>query len=98
MPTETSKMTGAYCYSVSKKAEIRPGSFLRSTYISDEINSRELLHELAAYPKKCSTTESLWTGLEEGEERGAACCCSLLFQCVFDFVHFSIDYSVILRD
>jgi hypothetical protein len=56
------------------------------------------LHELTANAEKSSTTEPLWAGLENCEECGAACRCSLFFQRVFDFTHLSNDDSMILRD
>jgi hypothetical protein len=54
------------------------------------------LHELATNAEQCSTTETLWTGFEEGKEAGPACCRSLFFQCVFNFMHSSVDNRVIL--
>lgn len=96
MPTETSKITGAYCENVSQTGVDGCLPFVRSTYVGDEINSRELLHELTTDTEKRPTTKSLWTGFEHSEKGGAACCCSLFFQCVFNLVHLSIDDSVIL--
>ncbi len=55
-PTDSSKITGAYC-----KLSAKLPSDVGNTHVSNEIDTRELLHELATDAKQGSMKESLGT-------------------------------------
>ena len=67
-----------------------------STYISDQVDARELLHELTTNTEQSATTEALWAALKHGQERCSTSSSSFFVQCVLNLLELSTDNDVVL--
>lgn len=67
-----------------------------STYISDQVDARKLLHELATNTEQSATTETLWAALKHCQERCSPSCSSFFVQCVLNLLKLSADNDVVL--
>lgn len=93
-PTDSSKITGAYC---NELAMVNPLHYCSEycTHVCDKIDTRQLLHELPTDTQKCSVEEPLRPILEQSQ---SASCSSrsfiFLVNSMLNFRHFFVDYWI----